>query len=227
MDTPRVARLDALTSLRFIAAATIVVHHARGYFGVPELWGAAFPLELGVSFFFVLSGFILTYVYPTLAWKDVPRFWLARFARIWPAHVVAFVLLLVLLPSSDLLPADTVRTAIPNLLLVHAWSPNTEYFFSFNGPSWSVSTELGFYALFPLLIVGLRRAWAVKLVVSILLVVGLVVVANTMLGLPIVKSYKVSAYGLVCTPVRSGGSSSSFWGCAPACSGSGCVPASA
>src|SRR5207249_11094077 len=107
MPESRVSRLDTLTSLRFIAAAMIVVHHTRGCFGIPPRWGDPFPLQHGVSFFFVLSGFILTYVYPSLRLSGAPRFWWARFARVWPAHAFAFVLALFLLPSSDLPPNNT------------------------------------------------------------------------------------------------------------------------
>ena len=54
-------KLDALTSLRFIAATMIVFYHMKGF----ALFGFSGPsfLAQGVSFFFVLSGFILAYVY--------------------------------------------------------------------------------------------------------------------------------------------------------------------
>ncbi len=60
MPATKPKRLDALTSLRFFAAIAIVVHHSNGIF-----WNAADlgALDVGVSFFFALSGFILTYVY--------------------------------------------------------------------------------------------------------------------------------------------------------------------
>ena len=62
-------RLEALTSLRFFAAASIVLSHMQYFF--PEIFSFEvidkIPLAQGVSFFFVLSGFILTYVYPSLA----------------------------------------------------------------------------------------------------------------------------------------------------------------
>lgn len=55
--------LPALTGLRFFAAIAIVLHHMRGTFGFPSDFLTQFPLGNGVSFFYVLSGFILTYVY--------------------------------------------------------------------------------------------------------------------------------------------------------------------
>src|SRR5690242_19654398 len=86
-------KLYALTSLRFVAAALIVLGHSQGTFGIPKDAWAPFVMSQGVSFFFVLSGFILTYVYPSLKLFGIRRFLLARFARIWPAHITAFILL--------------------------------------------------------------------------------------------------------------------------------------
>jgi peptidoglycan/LPS O-acetylase OafA/YrhL len=84
-------RLAALTSLRFLAAAAIVYHHVMGAWAFPRV--PQFHFAQGVSFFFVLSGFILTYRYPVLRdWREIRRFWLARFARIWPAHATSLVI---------------------------------------------------------------------------------------------------------------------------------------
>src|SRR5580765_5922555 len=95
-DRPSPKKLEVLTSLRFFAAALIVVQHSRGSFGLPEQWGEPFMFDQGVAFFFVLSGFILTYVYPSLDTFGRRRFVLARIARVWPAHVAALILLLLL-----------------------------------------------------------------------------------------------------------------------------------
>lgn len=151
----RESKLDPLTSLRFFAALMIVVHHAESMLGVGGIgvnWGQ------GVSFFFVLSGFILTHVYPRLGTlHDTGRFLRARVARIWPAHVACFALGFVLVPYTWDTP-----TAIANLLLVHAWIPKSAYYFSYNGVSWSVSTEAFFYLAFPLLLISWQRTWWLK-----------------------------------------------------------------
>jgi peptidoglycan/LPS O-acetylase OafA/YrhL len=84
-QTSTKARLDQLTSLRFFAAYLIILYHSVGLFGIERI---GVNLGQGVSFFFVLSGFILTYVYPRLdSWTDIRQFWRARFARIWPAYI--------------------------------------------------------------------------------------------------------------------------------------------
>jgi peptidoglycan/LPS O-acetylase OafA/YrhL len=65
-----------------------VVHHSSGNFGIPHGVAGRFLLDQAVSFFFVLSGFILTYVYPKLeTWEARGKFWLARFGRVWPGRM--------------------------------------------------------------------------------------------------------------------------------------------
>lgn len=142
---PKRPALAALTSLRFFAALAIVIHHCNGVF-----WTAADlgPLDAGVSFFFVLSGFILTYMYhDTVAEKfDWRRFYTARFARIWPLHVVCLILTIAFVTVPE--PFDG-GVLVANSLMLHAWIPFDRYFFSYNYASWSISTELFFYLLFP------------------------------------------------------------------------------
>jgi peptidoglycan/LPS O-acetylase OafA/YrhL len=156
------SRLDALTGLRFVAAFAVVLLHSRDTF-IPGRMIDGLPLMTAVSFFFVLSGFILVYVYPELPTRrDVVRFYTARLARIWPIHVFALLLLLPLLPR-NLIGLDA---SLANIFLVHAWVPLREFFFSYNAVSWSVSTELGFYLLFPLLIYRFDSTWPLKLMAA-------------------------------------------------------------
>ena len=140
--------LPALTSLRFLAALAIVIHHCNGVF-----WPAADlgPLDAGVSFFFVLSGFILTYVYvdslrSQFAWR---HFYRARIARIWPLHLFCLFATVIFVKVPE--PFDPA-VLLANGLMLHAWIPLDRYFFSYNYPAWSISTELFFYLMLPLLI---------------------------------------------------------------------------
>lgn len=165
-------KLDQLTALRFFAALMIVVHHSAEIFGIKAAginWGQ------GVSFFFVLSGFILAYVYPRLdSRSEVLRFWRARIARIWPAYLVCFALGHLLLRY----PWDT-STALANLLMLQAWIPLSAYYFSYNAVSWSVSTEALFYLAFPLLIYKWTDYWRIKLVGAAIFLVFLIYLTNS------------------------------------------------
>lgn len=174
-----IPKLHALTSLRFFAAAMIVMLHAQGYFGVVKPL-ARFTLTQGVCFFFVLSGFILTYAYPSLDIRGARRFLVARVARIVPLHVMAFLLYVLVLPAwyRDSVSRDTHGTGLLTLFLLHAWVPVYQVQTAFNGVSWSLSVELFFYVCFPFLLWRWRRTWRVKLAVSFLLVCGAILIAN-------------------------------------------------
>jgi peptidoglycan/LPS O-acetylase OafA/YrhL len=153
---PERIKLDSLTALRFFAAAMVVVSHAAGLFhfmNKPAI--VDLPLAQGVSFFFVLSGFILTYNYPDLSGiKATGKFWRARLARVWPAHAFALLLGIFILDLKPLtqMGVPLYQNIIAHFAMVHGWILQEQFFFSINPPSWSISTEFAFYLLFPLLI---------------------------------------------------------------------------
>ena len=98
----------------------------------------------------MLSGFVLTWstAERTISKRD---FYARRFARIYPAHLITWAAVL-LLAAGGVMAGASVGTAFLNLLLLHAWTPGIEHYFSVNGPSWSISTEAFFYAMFPWLL---------------------------------------------------------------------------
>lgn len=174
-------RLPSLTGMRFVAAASVYFFHAaydqlfaspggqQTYAGIVGQAGFS-----GVSFFFVLSGFVLTWsARPT---DTVSGFWLRRACKIYPNHIVTFVAAFLLL---TMVSGQTVHgsDAVPNLLLVHSWIPQPETLLSLNNVSWSLASEVLFYLAFPLLILLARRirperlwAWAIGTVVVIFLI---------------------------------------------------------
>jgi peptidoglycan/LPS O-acetylase OafA/YrhL len=178
-----VARRGALlplTSLRFIAAGCIVLSHLQGYLGVPAFrTHDPYIFMQAVSFFFVLSGFILAYRYPSLSAGGAPRFIVSRIARIWPMHVVATLLFVALVPAylQDQLFTKTIGTTLANLFLVHTWLPYGPFNSSYNLVAWSVSTEMFFYICFPFLIWRWRSTWHWKLGLTLALALGMICLA--------------------------------------------------
>jgi peptidoglycan/LPS O-acetylase OafA/YrhL len=157
-----IKNIGQLTSLRFFAAASIVLHHSKEFFSATRGIDSPIPLDFAVSFFFVLSGFILAYNYRHLEGRDqILGFYVARFSRIWPVHLFSFAMVVIMLPSGVWTPPFALEQALSvtvfNVLLLHAWVPMKGYFFSFNAVSWSISTELFFYLIFPLIICKWRR----------------------------------------------------------------------
>ena len=178
-----VAQLDALTGSRFVAAYAILILHGTAFGYALPAW---LNLSQAVSYFFVLSGFILGYRYPELPNRHaVARFYWARFARIWPMHFFCLMLSLTLVPASFWASADALAWSILPLqaLLVNAWIPIERLVFGFNAPAWTISVEWFFYALYPLLILRWRATWAWKLAASALVLVALSFFARSA-GLP-------------------------------------------
>ncbi len=160
-----VEKLHALTGLRFAAAAMIVVHHARSVFGFLNAPVGDLPLNTGVSFFFVLSGFILAHVYSSLDEPGaVRRFFSARIARVWPAHLFTFLVVVLLHLGHGM--RETTAVGFANATMLHAIVPMAGYYFSFNSVSWSISTEFFFYLAFPFLISRFAKSWWWKMLLS-------------------------------------------------------------
>jgi peptidoglycan/LPS O-acetylase OafA/YrhL len=156
-------KLNALTTLRFFAAASIVIYHMRGFYGVKEESFSQAPYA--ISFFFILSGFILTYVYSHFKTEETGKkeFLMARIARIWPGHFTYFALTILLTFIGLTSNLGGVGEALLNLLMVHAWIPFSQVFYSHNSPSWSISTEFFFYLCFPFIIYNWNKTWHWKL----------------------------------------------------------------
>ncbi|HVE22194.1 MAG TPA: acyltransferase [Acidocella sp.] len=188
-------RLDALTSLRFFAAAMIGIGHAHPLFGSLGL-AYALSLDQGVSFFFVLSGFILAYNYPDVE-RDVASFYKARFARIWPLHVVAILLLPLLVRTwnpGGLSPMGKIYVGIGNLLLIQSWVPLRDSYLTFNGVAWSISTEAAFYLFFPIATVLMKRNIGLPMAISAALT-AFFICATIYWKIPIDSSLPFSAMG--------------------------------
>ena len=175
-------KLDVLTSLRFFACIAILLHHSADDFSFIKNWiPSPKSLDVGVTFFFALSGFILTYVYRDINnKKDIYNFYVARFARLWPLHLTCIFLLILLLPERT----NWSWTIAPvNLLLIQTWIPIPAYYFSYNAVTWSISAEVFFYALFPFLVINWKNTWFFKTCGIIGVSLAVVLIADRM-GLP-------------------------------------------
>jgi peptidoglycan/LPS O-acetylase OafA/YrhL len=153
-----------LTSLRFISAFWVFLFHvnSRWPLGLPT------PIDniisqgpLGMSIFFVLSGFVLAYTYfDKEPIRDYRAFLVKRFARIYPVYLL---ISLITLPFLVILPAATdaigwiyhlltyLLVIILNIFLVQAWFPSL-FNYWIDGGTWSLSVECFFYILFPLIL---------------------------------------------------------------------------
>lgn len=168
----RLPRVESLTGLRWFAAAAVFFHHFMNFAPVPRLIKVSPIGVTGVSFFFVLSGFVLTWSF--FDRDTARRFYWRRFARIYPLVVLTtLVALPVFYGSTDSFqkPWDARNIAL-SLVLLHAWFSGLPLIFFGGSPaSWSLSCEAFFYAVFPAVIRPLlRRSVPVLLAVAALIV---------------------------------------------------------
>jgi peptidoglycan/LPS O-acetylase OafA/YrhL len=181
--SPLPSRLPSLTGLRFIAALVVFGFHIHtmGLFAdgrAENVVGAVFGQgATGVGFFFVLSGFVLTWsARPGASARTV---WRRRAAKIVPNHVATWLIALAGLVYAGSNGLSLVPV-LAGLVLLQAWIPVQDVYFAVNTPAWSLSCEAAFYAAFPLLLrlvnrVREQRLWlfACGLVAVILLVPAL------------------------------------------------------
>ncbi|BFU42564.1 acyltransferase family protein [Krasilnikovia sp. MM14-A1004] len=160
-------RLDSLTSLRFFAAFAVFAHHFTGVGGGTGFGRSPliFPYSEigghGVTFFFVLSGFLMMWVFKSHEHPGV--FYWRRVGRIWPAHLVALVLGVF---AYYIAAHQAIHwpSLISSVFLVQTWFPGVTPILPGNEVTWTLSVELLFYALFPLLgrvAARLRTRWLV------------------------------------------------------------------
>jgi peptidoglycan/LPS O-acetylase OafA/YrhL len=144
--------IPQLIFTRFLFALFIVIYHfgleafpfnlevVRDFFNVPR----------NVTYFFLLSGFMLTIGHSEkINSISLRRYFVGRIARIYPVFLLGFVLALPYFIYKQP-QASWIAPIIANLFLVQAWFP--QYVFSINPPGWSISALVFFYALFPFIL---------------------------------------------------------------------------
>ena len=161
LPAPASRQIDSLTGLRALAAWHVVLFHVGGCFH-PHLPIAVKHFlddgESAVSLFFVLSGFVLSYVYlkDTKAGRvNLSTFYWARFSRIYPLYLLSVLIAapvaVAVIGSVDdgfaVKVAKCVTAFLANASLVQAWHPRLV--FTWNLPAWSLSAEAFFYVVFP------------------------------------------------------------------------------
>ena len=172
----RTGEIRALSGLRIVAAAWVVLFHFRPLLeeSIPGFRSALAPLlncgAQGVDLFFMLSGFVLTWNYldrmgPRFEWRATVRFLWLRLARVWPVylvtmHLAALWIIFTLHIGHVPAPAAETLTATNYLrqaLMIQLWF--VPYFdgSSWDGPAWSISAEWLAYLLFGALILVIFR----------------------------------------------------------------------
>jgi len=175
-----------LNGLRFFAAMAVAVSHVelmKQYHGLPNAYDKPAVYELGrlsVTLFFVLSGFLITYL--LLVEKErtggiaVKRFYLRRMLRIWPLYFLVVLLSFLVLPRLEIFQLPRYTAALPEhfaatfplfLLFLPQLALSIYEPVPFAEPAWSIGVEEQFYLLWPALLRKSRYFVALAVVVIV------------------------------------------------------------
>jgi peptidoglycan/LPS O-acetylase OafA/YrhL len=165
-----------LNGIRCIAAMLVVFHHleqAKHAFGMSNFYGnpvVQHAGRLGVGLFFVLSGFLITYLLLVEKGRfgdvDTVKFYLRRVFRIWPIYFLIILLSFFVFPHSDFFyfpgaNEKLISHSTERLVLLALVLPNFA-FVLYDLPywcaqAWSIGVEEQFYYLWPWLVKYPRR----------------------------------------------------------------------
>lgn len=155
-----------LNGVRFVAALLVIVDHTelfKSYLGLPTLWSNSYSAYLGafgVSIFFVLSGFLITYLLLEEK-KEAPiqikHFYLRRILRIWPLYYLLFFLGFLVIPYLSFLQvsqySSEMSDSLDRFLLFFGLAANVAFVYfptvAFANILWSVAVEEQFYLFWP------------------------------------------------------------------------------
>ena len=176
--TPTVHRrpnLPSLTGARWWAAAAVFVLHALVFLPVyPFQTGELFatihryvPMQLGsagVTFFFILSGFLIYWSNSGVrGLGKILYYCRRRITKIYPMHLLSMVLFIAASASVTgagvnlAMDLSRLELWLPNALLIHTWNPDWAVLGGMNVPSWSLGAEMLFYLSFPVLVPLVNR----------------------------------------------------------------------
>ncbi|MCX8303454.1 acyltransferase family protein [Enterobacter pseudoroggenkampii] len=167
----------SLTSLRFFAAVGVFLHHLGVLNSVdnPIIKSFAryfFSGYAGVTFFYILSGFIISYSFrkhKADGYFDSKDFIFFRVVRIFPVHWLTLLFSFFVFSHFSNFDFLHIIALIFNFFLLHAFIPLEDVYFSFNPVSWSLSCELFFYCGFVFLVVLKTRFLLILLAMILVL----------------------------------------------------------
>lgn len=171
-----------LNGIRFIAAFLVIIHHIEQFkhiFQLPSYWSSdAFITKFimivggqGVNLFFVLSGFLITYLLLAEENKirtiSIKKFYIRRILRIWPLYILIVSLSLFVFPHIDALsipgfPREIVQSNIKIKILLYLFffANLVLAFFGaipYASQTWSIGTEEQFYLVWPVVIRFIKK----------------------------------------------------------------------
>jgi len=189
-----------LNGLRFFAALMVIIHHIEQdklFLHFPSFWAQTavthnwyleFPFifiigKLGVVLFFVLSGFLITYLLLTeesiYSVINIRKFYIRRILRIWPLYFLIFIISYLILPHihASLIPGygkDVIYQDLGiKVILFVFFLPNVAVslysFIPYTSHIWSIGAEEQYYVLWPMFFRFIKTNRVLKMGLLVLL----------------------------------------------------------
>jgi len=186
-----------MNGIRFIAAFSVIFHHieqSKFWIGIPSLWNTIFVDNIGHKgriIFFVMSGFLITYLFLAETKKtgtiDLKKFHIRRNLRVWPLYVVIVLFSFFILPMFNQLTClkcgfDYGPTSFHDLVSASFWSKFFVYFFMFANfgrflwppvpglsQLWSIGVQEQFYLVWPTITKIFKKGFLPMVITLILL----------------------------------------------------------
>jgi peptidoglycan/LPS O-acetylase OafA/YrhL len=174
----------SLEGLRLIASILIVTNHYLEYLHLPTR-----GFHLAVDLFFVISGIVIAMIYQGRICDSASYlgFVRRRVARLYPLHLATllfYIIIGALIATGRMAPENAEKynpnEIIPNLLMIHAWSPFGVI--SYNYVSWSISAEFFVYLCFPLILYVVARGFIGGLAVCVALLLTAIALSQIVAG---------------------------------------------
>ena len=186
-----------LDGLRFVAVLLVFIHHVeqlKSIYGAPSHWGSPFVRsigEQGVVLFFVLSGFLITYLLleeeKTTGTIRVKNFYVRRILRIWPLYFFIVFLALAILPKIPMFVLPdydneyVYRHLLKKVLLFLFFLPNLVSplagIVPYAAQTWSIGTEEQFYLAWPVVMKHIKKH---RIALMLLIIFGYILVARAL-----------------------------------------------
>lgn len=195
----RVVHFPGITGLRFVAASIVAICHVEqrkrdlGFNSYIDKYFFYNTAGLAVTLFFVLSGFLITYLllqekrkYGTIS---LQKFYLRRILRLWPLYYFVIILACFVLPHFSFLNLPGTNAYDGNfslkILLLFLILPNVVHMLGmdipYSGQTWSIGVEEQFYFIWPLIVQRVKKYYLVLMALIVLVVMcsnGFLYVSN-------------------------------------------------
>ncbi|AOR63094.1 acyltransferase family protein [Pectobacterium wasabiae] len=165
--------LPSLNGTRIIAALLVYLFHTSSgnmlNLFSDDAIGAAYIFILSkagwvsVSFFFILSGFVMNWSTPSVS--SPLQFYRKRFAKVYPVNIFIIILLI----FTGIISVGRVDVWLPNLLLIQTWIPQGDIYIGGNVPSWFLSVIVFLYIIYPFLLKIVKKIPTESLWTSVIL----------------------------------------------------------